>query len=113
VRYRWQDRNRFKFALTHVKCTAKKKGYSPCYAAYDEISLAFTGKCSACGKAEIENGRKLSLDHCHTTGKFRGWLCDECNKALGMVGDSKERLVKLIAYLDSTKELMEKTREEL
>lgn len=30
----------------------------------------------------------LHLDHDHTTGKFRGWLCSKCNQALGLLGDT-------------------------
>ena len=41
------------------------------------------------------------FDHCHATGRFRGWLCDRCNLTLGKVKDSAELLRKMIAYLDA------------
>lgn len=27
----------------------------------------------------------LELDHCHDTGRFRGWLCWSCNEAIGKI----------------------------
>lgn len=50
--------------------------------------------CEICG-----SGNKICFDHCHKTGKFRGWICVNCNVALGQVKDSKETLQKLIDYL--------------
>ena len=43
--------------------------------------------------------RKIYFDHDHKTGKFRGWICVQCNIALGMVGDDISILEKLIDYL--------------
>ena len=41
------------------------------------------------------------LDHCHDTGKFRGWLCHHCNTGLGALGDSIERVKNALNYLKS------------
>lgn len=46
-----------------------------------------------------ESKGKLVWDHCHSSGEFRGWLCNNCNVALGMVKDSISTLEKLIEYL--------------
>lgn len=54
--------------------------------------------CEVCGGVN-PNGRRLSLDYDHVTGKFRGWLCANCNTALGHVHDDPERLIALIRYL--------------
>ena len=40
-----------------------------------------------------------SWDHNHETGKFRGWTCQECNRALGEFGDNVAILENAIAYL--------------
>ncbi|GCE18979.1 endonuclease VII domain-containing protein [Dictyobacter kobayashii] len=65
------------------------------------------GKCAICGKLEtsLDNYRKadkrLSIDHCHKTGNFRGLLCTKCNVGLGMFGDDSEMLQRAIDYLES------------
>lgn len=64
------------------------------------------------GKVKYKDGRvnprvcdlcsntiRVAYDHNHKTGEFRGWLCINCNTALGLVHDSIEHLEKLIAYL--------------
>jgi hypothetical protein len=55
--------------------------------------------CDACS-GPPDTGRALHFDHCHTRGHFRGWLCRECNLALGNVRDNIQRLRQLIAYLE-------------
>jgi hypothetical protein len=54
---------------------------------------------------ESDCGREAtSLDHCHETGKFRGWLCRQCNTALGMAKDSPATLRALATYLEKSRE---------
>ena len=55
-------------------------------------------KCEVCGNKH--NTRALHLDHDHATGKFRGWLCNGCNSALGHVKDDPAVLRKLADYLE-------------
>ena len=55
--------------------------------------------CEACGK--LRGNKILFLDHDHKTGKFRGWLCLQCNSGIGMLGDNMEGLVKAMSYLSS------------
>lgn len=57
------------------------------------------GGCAICGKTEEENGRRLGIDHCHLTSKFRGLLCHGCNIGLGSFKDSPDLLRKAILYL--------------
>lgn len=59
------------------------------------ISRAKPERCEICELSEEHNGRTLALDHCHKTGKFRGWLCNTCNLALGR----KQLSEKMLAYL--------------
>lgn len=42
---------------------------------------------------------KICFDHCHTNHHFRGWICDRCNKVLGLVKDNSEVLEKLKIYI--------------
>jgi len=43
--------------------------------------------------------KKLVLDHDHATNRFRGWLCNDCNSALGKFNDDIEILNRAIFYL--------------
>lgn len=63
--------------------------------------------CNVCGSSE-----KICYDHDHLTGKFRGWLCQKCNVALGMIKDNVETLKSLIAYLEKQEPTMGKTQGE-
>jgi hypothetical protein len=45
---------------------------------------------------------KLVVDHCHTSGRVRGLLCHNCNRALGLLRDSDEVLRRAINYLRQT-----------
>jgi hypothetical protein len=58
--------------------------------------------CECCGKPP--NGvTGLVTDHCHTTYKFRGWLCTSCNLANGHLKDSPETIMKLYKYMTKEK----------
>lgn len=56
--------------------------------------------CELCGRM---GSRGLHFDHDHATGAFRGWLCQNCNRALGYVHDSVELLSKMIEYLKASR----------
>lgn len=40
-------------------------------------------------------------DHNHTHRTFRGWLCHDCNRSLGIMEDNVDRLRRAIKYLES------------
>lgn len=56
--------------------------------------LAPHGPCEICGKECV-----FVLDHDHATRIFRGWLCTNCNTALGKLGDTVAGLERAITYL--------------
>ncbi len=64
---------------------------------YEELRIAQDSRCAIC-RLYIEN-RELDTDHCHTTGRIRGLLCNKCNRGLGYVSDSVEYLQAMIDYL--------------
>jgi hypothetical protein len=53
--------------------------------------------CEGCGG--LPGSKALSLDHDHETGAFRGWLCTKCNTGLGMLGDSLDKVLRIVDYL--------------
>jgi hypothetical protein len=56
--------------------------------------------CDICSTVP-KNG--VVFDHCHKTNRFRGWLCDPCNRSLGVFGDDVEGIMKVLAYLTPSK----------
>lgn len=75
----------------------------------DEVKkLKQQEKCDICGGNEVTgstNNKHLSktynlvMDHDHKTGKFRGMLCNLCNRGLGNFKDNIDVLEKAIEYL--------------
>jgi recombination endonuclease VII len=59
--------------------------------------------CELCGEKPRKTDKRhgIHFDHCHITGKFRGWLCYRCNNILGQVRDKSELLRRLADYLDA------------
>jgi Recombination endonuclease VII len=59
--------------------------------------------CDVCHETGYGRGNKpeagICFDHDHATGVPRGWLCDRCNKVLGLVKDDITLLANLIGYL--------------
>ena len=55
--------------------------------------------CDNCGRTD----KKLVFDHDHETLEHRGWLCDNCNRSIGMLGDTIESLERTILYLKRKK----------
>lgn len=73
---------------------------------YDELLEQQTGVCAVCECPETKldhrtkRPRQLAVDHCHETGQIRGLLCQDCNQALGKLGESVERVKRLLHYLE-------------
>lgn len=64
---------------------------------FEEMSLAQNNVCAICGQSYYLT---LHIDHCHTTGKIRGLLCNNCNRGLGHFKDNMELLKKAYKYLE-------------
>lgn len=70
---------------------------------YERLLESQNGGCAICGgystHSHGEKRTPLVFDHCHETGKFRGLICNQCNRAIGMMGDSADRIEKVARYL--------------
>lgn len=53
-------------------------------------------QCECCGKQFIG---PPNIDHDHLTGKFRGWLCSNCNRGIGFLGDNARAVAYALRYL--------------
>ena len=69
---------------------------------YDDTLESQGGCCAICGTSD-NGGKSFAVDHDHSTGEVRGLLCDSCNRAIGMLGDSTEVLQNAIDYLKEHK----------
>lgn len=56
-------------------------------------------ECEICATSAKDNGRRLCVDHNHDTGEVRGVLCNRCNRALGLLQDNLDVLVRAVTYL--------------
>src|ERR1035437_548445 len=56
------------------------------------------GVCAIC--SGVPKKEKLHLDHNHGTREFRGLLCGDCNRGLGLFKENVEYLKRLIAYIE-------------
>jgi len=79
-----------------------KYQYNLTLEAVDKMLAEQNGGCAIC-RTDRPCGQRAatwSVDHDHATGAVRGLLCTRCNRALGMFGDSAERLRAAAAYLE-------------
>ncbi len=73
------------------------------------VSLEDVLKADKCGICFTElsskgnNGNSVCVDHEHSTGKVRGFLCSNCNRGLGMFKDNTDYLQNAIKYLENFK----------
>lgn len=71
---------------------------------YEQMLNEQNHLCKICGEEGFTmanyHSMKLVVDHCHSTGVVRGLLCHNCNRALGLLKDSKKALKTAIAYLE-------------
>jgi len=71
---------------------------------FSELLLKQNNVCAICSNPETSKRyRSLSVDHDHSTGKIRGLLCSNCNRALGLLKDDILVLKKAIDYLNENK----------
>ncbi len=91
-----------KLRIRGARRKAELGGWKPCDISVEELLESFTGFCqnSSCGVPESECIQRLNMDHNHETGEFRGWLCSNCNRAAGLLGDSHERILGLACFIE-------------
>ena len=91
VRRKWRLLNRDKIKKHNRKCK-----YNITESAYQALMESQKGVCAICKNGQ---NKTLFVDHCHTTNRIRGLLCQKCNFGLGLFNDNKELLGAAIKYL--------------
>ena len=99
----WQRRKRAIDPMHQKRQDLKKYGVTVEW--YQATLDAQGNVCRICKQEEpVEcKGKRLALavDHDHETGKVRGLLCSQCNRAIGLFRHDSKRLVSAIEYLDA------------
>ena len=82
-----------------------KRNYNIDSIEYYKMHKEQNGLCKLCNKEGFTMAKhhklKLVVDHDHATGKVRGLLCHNCNRALGLFKENIPSLIKAIKYLES------------
>ena len=91
------DKKKHLIALRKHNITAER---------YQEMLEEQGGVCAICKQKETRCDprtgltRRLSIDHCHTSGIIRQLLCGRCNMMIGLAQDNPELLVDAINYIN-------------
>jgi len=76
-----------------------RKSYGISLEEYMTLLKAQDYKCAICQKHQSKEARRFVVDHSHQTGKVRGLLCNQCNRALGGFKDTSTLLERAVTYL--------------
>lgn len=87
-------KNKEQVKLSTEKNRLKRK-YGISKEDYETMYTNQFGSCAICFNMSV----KLVIDHCHTSGKVRALLCNQCNKGLGCFSENKETIKNAIEYL--------------
>lgn len=98
-KHAWYEKNRQRLLEND---RLKAYGISP--EQYQEMVDSQNGVCAICRQPESALNKRreikqLSVDHCHETGTVRGLLCHGCNAAIGLLGESIDRINAAAMYL--------------
>lgn len=96
----WRENNPKEFleARDRWKNTALIRVYGITLVDYKKKLEEQRNGCAICGKLNPD-GRDLCVDHNHETNEVRGLLCQHCNRAIGLLGDTVENLQRALDYL--------------
>lgn len=94
---RYYARDDIRHTKKAMRLGSRLKAFGLSISDFDEMFTSQGGKCAICGGTSGK--RRLSVDHDHATGKVRSLLCTNCNSALGLLGESTERMASAIEYI--------------
>lgn len=88
--------------LQRDDCDLKRK-YGVSRKWFDDTLKAQDSKCAVCKKPNSSIKRRLAVDHHHDSGKVRGIVCYNCNRALHAFDDI-DLFNSIMTYLSKYKE---------
>lgn len=103
---KWRANNPDK-AYWSSRASLLKTKYGMTLEEYDAMYQRQEGLCAICEnppKGGNSSTKNLNIDHCHTTGKVRGLLCNNCNAALGLLKDDPILVERGLTYLLNAEE---------
>lgn len=87
-----------------IRRSKLKAAYNISLEEYNSMFSYQEGKCAICDKHQSEFKHRFCVDHDHITGQIRGLLCHTCNRALGLLKDNVDNLLRAIDYLKEDNE---------
>lgn len=102
----WSRPNAMRCRDIQRRANARRGGYKPPPPEADCPPRPIDNRCQLCGRFTPDRPRGpyramssgLDLDHCHDTGRFRGWICYSCNESIGKI-EKFVGIVRLEHYL--------------
>lgn len=91
-----RDRCRARQKAYHLRHIERVRARQRRFKGLPEPTRPCPAACESCGRMQRH---ALHLDHCHETGKFRGWLCGNCNRGIGYLGDNVASVMRVVDYL--------------
>jgi Autographiviridae endonuclease VII len=93
------------------RCRKHRTGWSPVM--FERAWEEQAGKCTICdGALKLYGLEALSVtaDHCRSTGRVRGLLCNHCNRGLGLFADDPARLARAAGYVSHHRYMHEREK---
>ncbi len=72
---------------------------------YEAMVSSQNNRCAIC-ESGSKNGKRLNIDHDHSSGKVRQLLCHQCNSILGYAGENILVLYKAADYIEKHRRIV-------
>ena len=67
---------------------------------HNEVYALYTSQNECCAICKSALNDVFVIDHCHSTGRVRGLLCNQCNQAIGLLKENAQSFLNAIDYLN-------------
>jgi hypothetical protein len=95
----WREANPERNKDNHAKWR-----YGLEHGSYAEMLAQQNGKCAICFTDKPgKNLERFAIDHCHKSNVVRGLLCENCNRAIGLLKEDTDIIESAIKYIKRTR----------